>query len=150
MANTRNNRSTYVSGNTARVLDVRRAIEEAPRPQLSATARKNREKAIGMNLGYVMFLSVALLIAGLILVQYIRLQSDITNTMGSITSLESEYNSLKDQNDEAYNRITSSVDLAEVKRVAMEELGMTYAQEGQIVTYASDNSDYVRQYSLIP
>ena len=150
MANTRNNRSTYVSGNTARVLDVRRAIEEAPRPQLSATARKNREKAIGMNLGYVMFLSVALLIAGLILVQYIRLQSDITNTMGSITSLESEYNSLKDQNDEAYNRITSSVDLAEVKRVAMEELGTTYAQEGQIVTYASDNSDYVRQYSLIP
>ena len=35
--------------------------------------------------------------------------------------------------------------MEEIKRVAIEELGMTYAREGQVVVIESEGSDYVRQ-----
>ncbi|MBD5461020.1 MAG: cell division protein FtsL, partial [Lachnospiraceae bacterium] len=53
-------RDIYVDGNTARELDVRTAIHEKQKKPLSHTARKNREKAHHMNIGYVLFLVAAL------------------------------------------------------------------------------------------
>ena len=103
-----------------------------------------------MNFAYVLFLSFAMLVAGVILMQYIGLQSDITNSIKSISRLESELNNLKLDNDETYSRITSSIDLEEVKRVAIQELGMHYAEEGQIITISGEGSDFVRQISDIP
>jgi len=44
-------------------------------------------------------------------------------------------------------RIESSIDLDEIKRVAIAELGMTYPKEGQIITYQAAGYDYVRKVS---
>ena len=99
-----------------------------------------------MNPGYVLFLSVAILITGIVFIQYLQIQSDITNRLENIASLESQFNALKTGNDEEYNRILGTVDLEEVKRVAMEELGMTYAKDGQVIVFQSEESDFVRQY----
>lgn len=140
----------YIQGNTVRKPDVTREIERKPRKRLSNTTRKNREKAEHMSAGYVLFLSIALIATGWILINYIKLQSDITNSIQQISSLESELNDLKLANDEEYNRITSSIDLEEVRRIAIQELGMTYAKEGQIVKFTSENNDYVKQISSIP
>ena len=41
------------------------------------------------------------------------------------------------------------MDLEEVRRIAITQLGMVYAQEGQIVEIPSDGSDYVRQFTEI-
>ena len=142
--------SEYIQGSAVRRLDVTKEIERKPKKKLSNTARKNREKAEHMNPGYVMFLSLALIATGIILVGYIRLQSDITNRIEHISSLERELNDLRLANDEEYNRITSSIDLEEVRRIAVQELGMRYAEEGQIVSFTSENNDYVKQLSLIP
>lgn len=142
--------SRYIQGSAVRKLDVTREIEENPKKKLSNTARKNREKAEHMNLGYVLFLSLALFATGWILVGYIRLQSDITNSIKRIAALESELNDLKLANDEEYSRITSSIDLEEVRRIAIQELGMKYADEGQIVVFESENNDYVKQMAAIP
>lgn len=103
-----------------------------------------------MNLGYVLFLSLALGFAGFVLIGYIQLQSDITASVKKISRLESELNNLKLSNDEELSRIESSIDLEEIKRIAMEELGMTYAEEGQIIEYSSEGSDYVRQVTELP
>ena len=35
---------------------------------------------------------------------------------------------------------------ADIKKQAMDELGMQYAKEDQIVTYNSEEGNYVRQY----
>lgn len=142
--------SEYIQGSAVRRLDVTREIERKPKKKLSNTARKNREKAEHMNPGYVLFLSLALIATGFILLGYIRLQSDITNSIENISALERELNDLRLANDEEYNRITSSVDLEEVRRIAVQELGMRYAEEGQIVSFTSENNDYVKQLSLIP
>ena len=140
----------YVQGNTVRKVDVTREIERKPQPKVSNRTRKNRDRAKHMSAGYVLFLSLALVVTGIILVNYIRLQSDITNSVKHISKLEKELNDLKLANDEEYSRISSNVDLEEIKRIAIQELGMQYAEEGQIVTFASESNDYVKQIADIP
>lgn len=44
-----------------------------------------------------------------------------------------------------YSRITNSIDLEEIRRIAIGELGMTYAKEGQIESYSSEGNDYMRR-----
>lgn len=142
--------SSYVYGNTVRKLDVTTAIEEKPKKKLSNAARKNRERAAGMNLGYVLFLAVAMMVAAGVLIGYIRLQSDNTMAMERIASMESELNDLRLKNNEEYSRAVSNVDLEEVKRIAIEELGMKYAEEGQVINVEGAKDDYVRQYTEMP
>lgn len=140
----------YVQGNVVRRLDVTKEIEGQPVKRTNNTARKNRDRAKNMSAGYVLFLCVALVIAGFTLTNYIGLQSDITNSVKHISTLEKQLNDLKLANDEEYSRITSSVNLEEIKRVAIQELGMQYAEEGQIISFASENNDYVKQMADIP
>ena len=143
----RNN--VYVQGNTARRLEVL-PQEEQPIRRVSEQIRRNRARAHRMNVGYVAFMVAALVAVGVILTMYISLQSDITNSIKHIASQEKTLNNLKLDNDENYSRITSSVNLDEVKRIAIQELGMGYAQEGQIITFNGESSDYVRQTGEIP
>lgn len=103
-----------------------------------------------MNLGYVAFLAAAMLIAGYVLIGYIQMQADLTAQVEQIARLESQLNSLRLSNDEELARVNSSVDLEEIKRIAIGELGMVYATEGQIVNYNYEGSDYVRQVGDIP
>jgi len=107
-------------------------------------------KVAPMNLGYISFMVAALLVVCVVLIGYIKLQSDITNRITHISEMESELNELKLANDETYTKIMSSVDLEEIKRIAINELGMRYAGEGQVITYSGEGSDYVRQYDEIP
>ena len=139
----RNN--AYVYGNTARRLDVQRQLEQEPARKLSNETRKNRDKAHHMSFGYVVFLVAAFCTCAFMLINYIQLQAELTNRTKRLATLESRLNSMRLENDETYNRITSSIDLEEIKRVAIGELGMTYASEGQIITYAGVNNDYMRQ-----
>lgn len=151
--NRANNRHSqyYVQGNTVRKPDVTEEIRKRPRRKVNNnTIRKNRERAKHMSIGYVMFLCAALVATGMILIYYVGLQSDITNSVKNISNLERELNDLRVANDEEYSRITSSIDLEEIRRVAIQELGMQYATQGQIISFASENNDYVKQMAEIP
>jgi len=64
--------------------------------------------------------------------------------------LESRLNDMKLDNDETYGRISSNINLEEVRRIAIQELGMKYADEGQIIVFDGEDSDYVRQTGEIP
>jgi cell division protein ftsL len=112
---------------------------------MSHETRKNREKARHMSIGYVTFLMGALIACAAFLVNYIQMQSELTTKITEVSRMESELNSLKLSNDEEYSRITSNINLEEIKRIAIGELGMTYATEGQVITYASSSNDYMRQ-----
>ncbi len=147
----RYNERYYVDGSAARQLqpieEDERRREQAHR---RAYSRKRVVKAAPMNIGYIAAMGAALLAICVVLTGYIKLQSDITNHISNISSLESQLNSLKLENDETYTKIMSSVDLDEIKRIAVNELGMKYAKEGQVVEYTGEGNDYVRQYSDIP
>ena len=47
-------------------------------------------------------------------------------------------------------RIMSSVDMEEIKTRAIEDLGMQYAEQGQVVEVPGVAGDYVRQYKTMP
>lgn len=139
-----NRRAYLVDGNTVRkVSPARREPEKLTRAE--RVTRKNRDKARYMNFGYVVFLSIAVFVTAVTLIGYIRLQSDLTMSVKNVANLESELNELRLTNDENLARINGSINLEEIKQIAVEELGMTYAKEGQVVIIESEGSDYVRQ-----
>ncbi len=100
---------TYIDGNTVRKLepapDYRREQEEKQREEIRQRnrrmAQKNQEKSAHMDLGYVAFLSVSLLVMCVAAVLYIRLQSGITTHLKTISALESQVAELKADNDAA-------------------------------------------------
>ena len=131
----------YIEGNTVRKLEPERIPEQPVRrrdPRKSYTIRRNQEKALRMNLPYLVMFS------------YIHVQSDMTARMDSIKNLEQELTTLKTQNNALETKINTYVDLDHVYKVATEELGMVYANKDQVLMYNRTESEYVRQYEDIP
>ena len=155
------NGSYHIDGNTVRrtqaAPDYRRdrneriqreQVEELRRRKRAAV--RNREKALRMSKSYVVFLTMAVTVFGLFCGAYIKLQSDVTTRMSKIARLESQIADLKADNDEAYKRINTALDLDAVRETAINDLGMFYANGDQIVYYSVDKSDYMNQYNEIP
>lgn len=104
-----------------------------------------------MSLGTLFYMTLAVVLVVAALAGYITLQAEVKNRSKNIATLESQLNTMKQENDEAYNRASGNVDLEEIKRIAIQEYGMTYATEGQIIAYSDGGgNDYVRQVAPIP
>ena len=134
----------FIYGNTARELREL-GNDKTPSVRLSHQTRRNRERAGHMSPAYVFFLTAAMTCMVLVCISYLMLQADITSKIKEISKLEATLNELKAENDDTENRIKGSVDLEEIKYRAMNELGMQYANEDQIVGYECEDTDYVRQ-----
>lgn len=170
--NIERNRRMYVEGSAARHLDeipVRREYPNAPRHnekryisatprtqsvqknrELSSATRKNREKAMSMNLGFVVFLAIVSVASLFMCVHYLQLKAELTASKENVATLEAQLTELKEDNDAYYSQVTSNVDLNRVKKIAIGRLGMKYPSEGQKRTYSTANNSYVRQYQDVP
>ena len=150
--------NTYIDGNVIchvqavpeRKTDRRSREQSQRRAEISRQARRNREKALRMNVPYVSFLTAVSVATVFVCVNFLQLQSEGISYRNKIASLESQLTELKLANDNAYEEAVSSVDMEEVKRIAVNELGMTYADEGQIILYNNQEGDYIRQYAEVP
>ncbi|MCI5994653.1 MAG: hypothetical protein MRZ45_01685 [Blautia sp.] len=127
-----------------------RRNEEQLKPSVSRETRRNRARARGINFGYVLFLLAAAVATVFVCVHFLQLQAENTSYRKRVGSLESQLSALKMENDAAYDAAVSSVVLEKVKDIAIHELGMVYADKGQIITYNSQDGDYVRQYDEVP
>lgn len=150
MANETRRRQTgrqdhYVYGSAAPKIDIRREMEDARRVHVSQATKKNREHVHSMSPAYVMVLLLCLCTTLGVIIWYVNLQSQVTSKVSVVNQLESKLNTMRQTNDEESLRIENSVDLEEIKRIAIGELGMTYAQEGQIVYYSGEGTDYMRK-----
>lgn len=144
------NENVYIEGNTVRKTarrpehqqysNGRRVVKEVP-----GSIRRSSHRTT-INAGYVLFLTVAMCVVGYFCVSYLSLTSELSNSLTTIARLEGELNNIKAENDDFSNRINGGVDLEVIKKRAMNDLGMQYANEDQIVMYESDDTDYVRQY----
>lgn len=145
-------REIYVDGNTVRkpAEPVRPEIDREQR-RVSRQAKKNRTKALQMGKGYVMFLSLVSVATLFVCVHFIQLRSTVTAQLKEVASLETELNQLIAENDAFYDSTVSDIDLDHVRDVAINELGMSYAGEDQIIWYSSNTTNsYVRQYQDVP
>ena len=143
--------ASYVYGNTVRK-ELQPVVQRPPKEpkKVSQRVQKNRSKALHMSKGYVLFLAVAAVVALFVCVQYLQLQSEITNRSKNITSLQQELANAKEANTTKYNAIVNSMNLEEIRDKAMNELGMVYATTEQVIEYQSPTSNLVTQYESIP
>lgn len=109
----------------------------------------NGNHIIGKAVLVLLYAACVVLFVGAILM-YVKCQSGLINSVDEIASLKNEYENLKKTNDEDLAAINNSIDNEEIRRVAIEELGMHYAAEGQIVAYSENYvNDYVRVVNVI-
>lgn len=145
----------YVHGNTVRAAEpVREQVpkkrDSARQRTMSHAVRRNQEKALYIDLPYVLMLTVASICALSICVSYLKTQSTLVSRMHHIESLEQQLEQLKSENDALQTAINTDIDLEHIYKVATEELGMVYANREQVLLYDKTESEYVRQYEDIP
>lgn len=151
----------YVNGSAVRELETqplrrperpdRRKIEEEQRKKHRRNAaRRNRERALHMGKGYVLFLSACVIAVAVSAVALIQMQSQVSQRMKNIAAMESQLTDMKADNDARYKEIVTSVDLEYIKNVAINELGMNYATAEQLIYFSVDNQNFMDQYGDIP
>ena len=112
--------------------------------------RRNQERAMYMDLPYVIMLTLASICTLYLCVNYLHIQSAITARMHNIEAMEEKLEKMRTENDALETSINTSIDLNEIYEIATKELGMVYAKNDQVLLYDKTESEYVRQYEDIP
>ena len=149
----KSSRPAYIYGNAVRKAEPKKAPSGPAKEKKRKShyqVRRNQEKALQIDLPYLVVLTIASCCTLLICVNYLQVRSDMTSRMDHIKDLELELDALKDENDTLETRINTAVDLDYVYKVATEELGMVYANKDHVLLYQQTESEYVRQYEDIP
>ncbi len=141
-------RDAYVQGSAA--LDpfwIEESEEERHRKVTESTiaVRKNRENVSRMSRRTVLILGMLITLVTLSLILYIRLFAEISNTDKEVAALQTELAELRSSNDETYNEINNNIDLEAIRKTAINEFGMKYADENQVVEYSGAQGDSVHQ-----
>ena len=81
---------------------------------------------------------------------YIQTQNQLHEQRQQVVAIQSDIAQMKEDNEQEYQTVVDSVDLADVYRKATQELGMVRAKKDQVYTYQNKKSDMVKQYGEIP
>jgi len=143
-------RRYYIDGNTVRVretLPARREEEEILRVSVQPEQRPVR---VRINVPYVLTLLVVTLLFGYLCFSYLKVNASINASMNRIASLEQQLVKARAENAVLENRLSAQMDLEEVFRIAVEEMGMVYPDENEVVEYTEQMREYVRQHENVP
>ena len=149
-------RKNYVHGSTAYEIPMPRAkpknktYERKRKKHRRNAARRNRARELYMDVRQVFFLTICVVAIAYFSLILIQTQSQIQRRMKHIAELEHQLENLKEDNDSRYKEIMTSIDYDEIKRIAIEELGMNYANKEQIIYYSIDKQNFFDQYGEIP
>ena len=146
--------TSYVDGSTVRKLrtapDIRREEEQYRVPPKRRQAASSPKAFSGINFASLVVLTFAIIATVYVCVDYLKLQTQVSQMKKSIVKTEQELTALINENDAAYEAIETAVDLDYIYQVAVKELGMVYPNNNEIITYKSSSTNYVRQYEDIP
>lgn len=143
-------RRGYVEGNTVRKIRTVERPYERHQPGRQVQHHAQPVKVQYTTVLYMIFLVGAACMVLWSCVNYLQLQAEMTSRVKNIAALETQLEDMRKENDDNYTRIMTSVDLDYIKDVAINELGMVYAQPDQVILYDGGTRDYVRQNGEIP
>ena len=151
----KHSRQAYVEGNVVRKTEPGQNRPKSSNPikdhrKTSYQVRRNQEKALRIDLPYLLILISASCCTLFICLNYLHVRTTMTRRMDHIKALEQELDALRAENDITQTRINTAVNLDYVYQIATEELGMVYANKDQVLMYHQTESEYVRQYEDIP
>lgn len=139
---------TEVQGNVVRKVFVETPYhQEEQRPE---KVHHRKQKKNTLSIPYCVFLAAVSAVALGVGAKYLQQQAMNVSNQKTITSMESQLTEMKKNNADNLNRIESSIDLDEIRRIAIEELGMKYATEDNVILYKNNSRNYVSQYEEIP
>lgn len=129
----------------------RQAIPSAEKRglELAPSTNKRTKKFKKYHIGQMLYLTVAVVATVVVSVMYLQLRFEINAIEMEVSSLEKELNTIFSDNNELENRINSSIDYAQIEDIAINELGMKYASEDQIILCNDMDGDYVHQIKSI-
>ena len=139
-----------IEGNTARKVQTLEYPSRERQPERRERRHAEKSNVQYVNVLYMIFLAAASCMVLWSCVNYLQLQAETTSRVKHIASLETELEDLRKENDDNYTRIMTSVDLDHIREVAINELGMVYAEPNQVILYDGGTNDYVRQNGSIP
>ena len=139
-----------IEGNTARKVQTLEYPSRERQPERRERRHAEKSNVQYVNVLYMIFLAAASCMVLWSCVNYLQLQAETTSRVKHIASLETELEDLRKENDDNYTRIMTSVDLDHIREVAINELGMVYAEPNQVILYDGGTDDYVRQNGSIP
>lgn len=143
--------ASYVEGNTARKMSVVEMPDrQRNRPTPVREVRRTPVQEQKLGFGHVIMVTICAIVALWICAGYLQLQAQNTRSLKQIAALENQLTELRTENNDQYNRLMSSVDLNHIREVAINELGMVYANPDQVILYDAQTNDYVRQYAPVP
>ncbi len=134
--------------NTAPEIDRERERIEKQIPKQVPKAKPRRKPAI--NLFTFLMLTAAMVITLYSAIDYLKVQTEVSNIKKSISSSEVMLAELTTDNDAALSEINTSLDLEKVFDIAVNELGMVFPDKNQVISYETAVSEYVRQYDSVP
>lgn len=149
-----NNKYTYgteVYGNVIKEMRVEVPAQPKKVQGPVEVSRKNyKRQQNALSIRYCVFLAVACIFTLVVGAFYLQQQALATKNQKTIASLESQLAELKKENADNLNRIETSINLEEIRDIAINELGMIYATEENVVLYKNTRQNYVSQYEEIP
>ena len=146
-------KTTYraeVQGNVARQMYAVPERRENPQGPVVVPSRRRKQERTTLSIPYCVFLAVACVLTLSLGAYYLEQQALATSSQKKIASLESELAELKKENADDLNRIETSVNLEEIRDIAINELGMVYATQENVVLYKNTSQNYVSQYENVP
>lgn len=141
---------TEVQGNVARTLQPVPNRPEKVNGPVEVPRRKRKPERNTLSIPYCIFLAAACVLTLSLGAYYLEQQALSTSSQKKIASLESELAELKKVNADDLNRIETSVNLEEIRDIAINELGMVYATQENVVLYKNTSQNYVSQYEDVP
>ena len=143
-----------MAGSTENEKPDGKAVRTTPNTITAGTAGKRRSrkkskarrKAVLLSKGYVLFLAIMCIATVLMCIRYLKLKETITTQVKQNNELRTELATLRAENDATLEAIENSVDLAAIRDRAINEFGMKYATEDQVIWNNSEDNGYVEQY----
>ena len=118
------------------------------RPRIGV--RGMRAKACSLGRTVVSMLLVVTLLFGYLCFSYLKVQASINATMNRIANMEEQLAAARSENAVRVNRLEVQMDLDKVFHIAVDEMGMVYPDENEVIEYTEQMREYVRQYENIP
>jgi len=152
-----NYQQEYLYGNVVPLPDYHPEIEpQAPLPQepskgrLDPQIKRNRRRAQSVSTGYSIYLLVVSVVVVAVCIFYLQLQSENMRRAGEVNRLRIHLTELTEQNNTAYQSISRSIDMDEIRMRAMEEFGMVGVTPERVIEYENPSHGYVILHHEIP
>lgn len=148
----------YIDGSTVRKMEPAPARKSGNEDKRKSSPKKAQQKrvsdkaqnALAFNKNYTFFVVAAVFIIVCACIAVLYMESRISLQQANINDLETQLEVIEEENAAYKLSLESMYTLDEIYDVATNELGMVYAEKGQIVYYESADEDYVKQYQDVP